>query len=759
MRTLIACCAAALLSFSLPVSWAHDDDPKILDRMPRYEGPGYRAALRENPPEFDSSNITLMSWLTVGELNSSAAGANDCWGYVSGSGREYALIGVSDATVFVEITNPGNATVVAVESGPSSLWRDVKVYQNYAYSVSEGGSGIQVFDLSQIDNGVVTHVNTITSGGTSATHNVAINTASGYLYRCGGSSNGLRIYRLTNPAAPQYVRSWSDKYVHDAHITSYTSGPYAGREIAFVSCGFNGGFQATSVDILDVTDKNNIFTISRLQWAERGYSHQCWLSPDKAILYVNDELDEQSFRKLTTTHFFDVSDLEYPRELGTFSSGSTSIDHNLYTRGTLVFEANYRSGLRVFDATDPADPVQVAYFDTFPNNDSAQFNGLWSNYPIFPSGTVIGSDIERGLFVWRIDVPLSIRFVDPRPEQVNRSGGDECLVEVIENNPGTLEPDTIVLHYDYGFGAQSAAAEWVNGNTYRITFPSVPCNSTIQWYVTADATDGSTATSPINAPTATYTAFAPGDATVVQSDAMEAATGWSVDFNTGNDTATTGIWEFGNPNGTIAQPEDDHSPAGTNCWFTGNAPPGSLDSENEVDNGRTTLTSPAYDLTTFDEPVIGYWLWYSNDKGLNPQTDSLLVRLSTDDGATWDIIVEEVGPDGIETTGGWYYHTIRVREFVAPTEHVRFRIVARDVDSPALVEAAIDDIEIIDLTCAPSCAEDIDGNGAVELGDLALLLAAFGQTGSGLPADIDGSGEVDLTDLARLLAAFEQPCG
>ncbi|RMF70795.1 MAG: choice-of-anchor B family protein, partial [Planctomycetota bacterium] len=659
MRMLNLARAAVLLSVCLPAVWAHDDDPKILDREPRYEGPGYRAALRDNAPVFASSNVTLLSWLTVGELSSGAANANDCWGYVSPSGREYAIIGVSDATVFVEITDPANATIVASLSGPSSLWRDIKVYQDFAYSVSEGGGGIQVFDMSQIDNGVVTLVNTITSGGTSATHNVAINTDSGYLYRCGGGNNGLRIYRLNNPAFPQYVKSWSDKYVHDVHVTTYTSGPYAGREIAFASGGFNGGNQNTGVDILDVTDKNNIFTISRIQWSERGYSHQCWLSPDKTVLYINDELDEQTYVKPTTTHFFDVSNLEYPKELGTFTSGSTAIDHNLYTRDTLVFEANYRSGLHVFDATDPTNPVEVAYFDTYPFNDAAQFNGLWSNYPYFPSGTVIGSDIERGLFVWRIDVPLSIRLLDARPEQVNRAGGDTLDVEVIENNPGAFAGGSVTLHYDYGFGTQSVAAEWLGGNTFRITFPPVPCNSTIQWYVTADASDGVSASSPVAAPTTTYTAFAPGDPTIVIADDMEAAGGWTVDFNTGSDTATTGVWEHGDPIGTIAQPEDDHSASGVNCWFTGNAPRGSLDSENEVDHGRTTLTSPAYDLSGYDEPMIGFWLWFSNDKGLNPQTDSLLVRLSTDDGATWPIIAEEVGPDGIETTGGWTYHTIR----------------------------------------------------------------------------------------------------
>lgn len=405
------------------IGLAHTDDPKVLDKQPPYEGPGYRRGTEGSRGvgprlDFPAENMHLRSWITIPEFPGTHNGANDCWGYVSGSGREYAIIGLSQGTAFVEVTDPGDPIIIGVIAGPTSIWRDIKVYQNYAYAVSEGGQGIQVIDMSAIDSGTVSFLGTVLTGGVFATHNVAINEDSGYLYRCGGSSNGLRIYDLTtNPASPTFVTSWTDRYVHDAQIVSYTEGPYAGREIAFCCGGFNGGWVDTGLIILDVTDKQNIMELSVATYGNAAYSHQGWLSPDRHYFYLDDEIDERDgLNPVTTTRIIDVSDLENPGLAGTFTSGSTSIDHNLYTLGNLIFEANYRSGIRVFDATDPVNPTQIAFFDTYPDNDAANFNGLWSNYPYFPSGTIIGSDLEKGLFVWRLGPePLFAPVTAPAP--------------------------------------------------------------------------------------------------------------------------------------------------------------------------------------------------------------------------------------------------------------------------------------------------------------------------------------------------------
>jgi len=390
---------AVLAGFTL----LHPDDPKIKDTLPRYEGPSWRKDVDQglSPIVFNAHNVELMSWITLPEFGQELA--NDIWGYVSPSGREYAIIGLGAATGFVEVTQPGNAQIVAVMPGPAGgVWRDMKTYDQYAYAVSEDGGGVQVFDLRQIDNGVVTHVRDVTTGGSTSSHNVALNADSGFLYRCGGSNNGLRIYDLADPSNPSWVDNVSDRYVHDAHIVSFAQGPYAGREIAFCCGGYNGGWDQTGLWIVDVTDKENIFTVSHTQYSGSGYSHQGWLSEDGQYFYLADELDESNYGHTTRTRVFDVSDLASPFVAATFTNGSTAIDHNLFVKGNMIFESNYASGLRVFDASDPLAPVEVAYFDTIPEHDRTNFNGLWGTFPYFPSGTVIGSDREKGLFVWRL---------------------------------------------------------------------------------------------------------------------------------------------------------------------------------------------------------------------------------------------------------------------------------------------------------------------------------------------------------------------
>jgi len=384
-------------------AFAHVDDPKERDRQPPYRGPGFRALSHKTAAmEFSVQGLTLLSWLPLGEFGGNIRSGIDCWGYVSPSGREYALMALSHGTGFVDITTPEDAGVVAVLAGPASSWRDIKVYKSYAYVVSEGGGGIQVFDLSRIDEGEVTLANRV-PGGFQQTHNVAINEDSGFLYRCGGGDNGLRIYSLADPALPVFAAQWTDRYVHDAQVVSYSEGAYAGREIAFCASGFNGGSAETGLSILDVTDKNNIEVLVHYQYPDPSYSHQGWLSEDKRYFYLNDEGDEITTGITSTTHVIDVVDLQNPIHITTFTTGRTSIDHNLFVRENLIFEANYRSGLHVFDATDPLAPKEIAFFDTYPDDDEPRFNGLWGCYPFFPSKVIIGSDVEKGLFVWKLD--------------------------------------------------------------------------------------------------------------------------------------------------------------------------------------------------------------------------------------------------------------------------------------------------------------------------------------------------------------------
>jgi choice-of-anchor B domain-containing protein len=326
-----------------------------------------------------------------------ATGGNDCWGYVSPSGREYALVGLRDRVGFVEVTSPSAPVLLGTIAHTSSTWGDIKVYGHYAYAVCEAaGTGIQVFDLANIDSGTVTLVRTIASPG--RTHNLALNEESGYLYTCGSrdGTGTTMCFSLANPANPVQVgpASMTTNYMHDANVVSYTSGPLAGKEILF---GFS---ESRGVDIYDVTNKNAPFLIKRVTYPSMGYCHQGWLSADRKYLYVDDEADETGGQPTTRSLIFNVEDPANAFFVGTFTSGLPAIDHNQYTADGFTFQANYQSGLRIFDlASNPEAPIQVGAFDTYPSSNGASFNGAWSTYPYFPSGTVIVSDINGGLFV------------------------------------------------------------------------------------------------------------------------------------------------------------------------------------------------------------------------------------------------------------------------------------------------------------------------------------------------------------------------
>ena len=701
---LSAALAPLLLCGLTAAATTHEDDPKVRDRVPAHPGTGFLesrsrvAGAGSNAAAlgFPAQGAELHSWLTIGDMGGfSNETGNDCWGYVSPSGREYALMGTSRATIVVEVTDPGNATVVARLDGPLSLWRDIKVYQDHCYAVSEGGDGIQVFDMSQVDSGVVTLVNTIDGQGSSATHNVAIDEVSGFLYRCGGNGNGLRIYSLQNPAQPQYVGQWSDRYVHDAQIVTYTSGPFAGKQVAFCCGGFNNGYGDTGLTILDVTNKSNIRRMSQVAYPDREYSHQGWLSEDRTRFYLGDELDERRGVDLQTTRVIDVSDLDNATFTGSFTTDIDCISHNMYEHDGLLYQANYTSGVRVFDvASNPDDPEEIAFIDTAPSRDTSSFNGCWNVYPFLPSGTVLASDLERGLFVMSFDA-LRVDAAQAAPELVPGTG-TSFQVDISEYTAGTLDPTSPSLEVR-ALGVERSFPLTPTGVPGRFEgrISGFPCGTEVQWWVSASTTNGIESTFPARAPVEPVIAFAGDAATLVRRDDMESDAGWVRDV--AGDTAPRGLWVRGIPRETRANPGYDGSPDGRSCWFTGQSPVANNNTYEDVDGGRTTLLTPLVDLSGMDEPRVAYRRWFHTSWN-GPQDDVFDVEISNDGGQSWQLL-ERVGPTGRETEGGWFRASFRVRDHVLPTSQVQLRFIASDTGGPTIVEAAIDEFIVHDVNC------------------------------------------------------------
>lgn len=755
--------ALATVAGSTLSARADEDVRKLADRQPPVVGSIWRQGIDAAPRgEFDSSGITMLARIPLNNFAPLVRGSgNDCWGYVSPSGREYAIMGVEGGYGFVEVTNPSNPQIVATVAGPNSLWHDVKVIGQYAYGVSEGGSGVQVMNLANIDNGVVTLVRNWTSGGYSTTHNIVANTEAGTLWVVGANigNGGLIHLDISNPALPALDGGWTEMYVHDAQVVTWHDGALAGHEIAFCASGFSGGFSSTGMRVVDVTNPNNPQVLATIFYPSSGYSHQVWLSDDRQYLYLNDELDEGSTVSVTTTRVINVADPANPFFVGTFTTGLPSIDHNLYTRDGLIFQANYRSGLRVFDALDPVNPTQIAYFDTYPGSDSAEFNGAWSNYPFFPSGTIIVSDIERGLFVLRLDAQpaaLAVSVEGATPEFLNPAGGDTIHAHTVARSPEN--PVTgVELMIDTGSGFEAYPASETGDGSWEADTPVVPCGSTVRAYFRATTLAGDEAVYPADAPAQTLNFEVASSETVAFSDNFQTSTGWAVSGN--STSAANGRWERAIPAGAGSRgaPASDYDGSGF-CYVTGN---GADNSDTDVDGGNTILTSPALDTTGDGDAYVSYARWYSNTAGGSPNEDIFTVQISANNGSTWTT-VEVVGPSGPETSGGWFAKTMRVADYITPTANTRVRFIAEDASSGSVVEAAVDAVEVTYRECTDaavgcSFADIAEPFGTVDFFDVSAFLTAYNAQDP--VADVAAPfGAYDFFDVSAFLTMYNNGC-
>ena len=387
--------------------------------------------------EYECDGYDLMGYVSLDEMN--AESGNDCWGWTDpSSGKEYALMGLDNGTAIVDISIPtaplylGKIPTATV----SSSWRDLKVYDNHVFIVSEAaGHGMQVFDLKQI-RGLDSKQNFTADyvySGYGQAHNIAINTESGYAYTAGAGTSpndriglGVHALNISDPTSPVLELELPDHgYSHDAQIVNY-KGPdsdHFGKEIYI-------GSNETKVVIVDVTDKNNPDLISQFYYDDE-YTHQSWLTEDHRYALLGDELDEldQSVKPWvlkenvkTRTIVIDLSDLDNPSLHFNYLSDTEAIDHNGYVVGSKFYLASYTSGMRVIDILNIEQKyfTEIGFFDTYihdhddhtlprwsdPGDHTGKkgqeieaFNGAWSVYPYFNSENIIISDINSGLFI------------------------------------------------------------------------------------------------------------------------------------------------------------------------------------------------------------------------------------------------------------------------------------------------------------------------------------------------------------------------
>ncbi|MBM4186213.1 MAG: choice-of-anchor B family protein [Gemmatimonadetes bacterium] len=370
---------------------------------------------------FNCQEVDLQAFLPIRALGGQRGiKLNDIWGWTDPiTGKEWALVGRVDGTAFVDVTDPVNpryAGELPLTTGARpSNWRDMKVYKDHMFVVADnaGPHGVQVFDLTRLrstSGAPVTFKPDTVYDKIASAHNIAINEETGFAYPIGNSGGGetcggaLHMIDIRDPKVPKFAGCWADRstgnaktgYTHDSQCVTYR-GPdarYAGREICFNS-------SETAVGIADVTEKTAPKRISVAEYPNTSYAHQGWLSEDHRYFFLDDEGDEiAGHAPKTRTLIWDVTKLDEPVLVKEFYGTTAASDHNLYIRGRYMYQSNYIAGLRVVDVADPLNPVEVGYLDTVPWGENAPgFDGSWSNYPYFKSGTIVVSSISQGLFI------------------------------------------------------------------------------------------------------------------------------------------------------------------------------------------------------------------------------------------------------------------------------------------------------------------------------------------------------------------------
>jgi choice-of-anchor B domain-containing protein len=350
-----------------------------------------------------NNNVTLLSHKD--DYNA----YSNIWGWTSPNGKEYVLLGHNQGTSVIDITNPQQPTEIDMIPGPTAsgtIWREIKTYSHYAYVVSEhtqpnSFSGLQIMDLQYLPDSAHLVQNYRWPGVTAANaraHTVSIDTTTPYLYIQGGTSTagtigeqgGIRILYLGNPENPTSVATMAQRYAHDTYIRN---------GILFASNIYQGGH----VDIWNVADPAHPRFLRAITYPN-GFSHNASVSADNKYLYTTDEVTGATMKSwnIEVLYDADTTNDEFTFLTSEYIGDVTQIAHNIHVNGMFAYLSHYTEGVKVLDISNPAEPIEVGYYDTYPQAGN-EFVGAWGVYPHFPSGNFVVSDIQTGLYVFQFD--------------------------------------------------------------------------------------------------------------------------------------------------------------------------------------------------------------------------------------------------------------------------------------------------------------------------------------------------------------------
>jgi choice-of-anchor B domain-containing protein len=689
-----------------------------------------------------SRNVTLLAHMN------NYNGYSSCWSYVHNDGREYAFELAQSGASVVRLTDPAHPVEVAFFNLVDSEWHEGRQYRNWFYITSEfrsGGraaTGLTIINMQDPDHPkVVASYHSDLNGA----HTIDIDTVRGLLYAAGGTGlagGGMFIYSLADPENPALLTVYGDdflNYIHTVHVQG--------------TRGYASVQNQNMVRILDLTDPAHPATLAEFRspggltpgaTVPRGHTHSAWPTSDDHFLYVSDETSGVGL------YVYDIQDLSNIRQVYRFEGMPTrTIAHDPVLRGNLLFVSYYTAGARVYDVSNPAWPVEIGHYDTFLGRDGG-FNGCWEVAPLFPSGIFVASDVQTGLYVFRLNasygivrgtviqspnngplIPGAIVTQSPNgPSTVSFSDG-RYAIAVAPSGSVSLSASRFAYQsmtttvavtpssdQNLDFGLRLSDAGTMSGFVRRATDSSPLNGSEVQvigtplktlttpngGYAFPSVPVGSyqiRSLSPGQVPTTLAAAVIKGKTTALNFampnassyDNAEVDRGWVLGDKF--DDATRGLWARGVPNpttynrtGELIQTDRDRTPdPGVACFLTGNAAIPPTFSITDAVLGHATLTSPPLPLGGVQSPRIGFWRWYANYFFEFTPDDPFVTQLSNDGGQNW------VSVDSLyDSEPGWQFTEIPVANYFTTPGDVLLRFVAIEAGEFGLVEAAIDDI-------------------------------------------------------------------
>ncbi|MFK8162661.1 MAG: choice-of-anchor B family protein [Lewinella sp.] len=662
---------------------------------------------------------------------------NDIWGYVAPDGTEYAIVGTQTGTSFVSLADPDNIEEVAFIPGDNSVWRDIKTFGEYAYTVADqGNQGITAFDLTDLPNNVTFQRNVFQLPGSNSSliqsHNLYIDTLKGRMYTTGGNENrnrinagGIVIFDLnTDPLTPEFVGFAPAVYSHDVFSkgdTLYCSEIYEGR-----------------LAMYDISDLDDIKTLGTTL-TPFTFTHNAWTTEDAQFVFTTDEEPNAPVAAYDVRDKNDIKKTFDFRPLG--SVGSGVIPHNVHVIDDYLSISYYTDGLRVADASKPDNIIEVANYDTWLGPDG-DFNGCWGAYPFLPSGLTLATDRATGLYVIEVDYKRAARLEGTITDALSGQPINNVQIEIAASETIESTSDALGI-YKTGLaqgGMYDVTISALNYNPITVTrflengvcsIFDTTLNTTVPRF-SIDVTVIDDETEEV-IPNASFVyknadrsfnmlSNAEGKVKIdfvfegdyelyvaewgyltkaefdvspstLEGRVVRLTPGYMDDFITDegwtlSGDAVTGVWERAIPEGTFFRNLpmnpgiDADGDLGQECYLTGNI--GGDPRDGDVDDGTTILTSPTFGPLRLAELKVSYQYWFANAGG-DPINDTLTISIAN---GLDTAVVKKYAYDG---NPRWIADSFRIDEFVDVTRGLQLIVSTSDfADAGHLVEAGFD---------------------------------------------------------------------